>query len=85
MSARWFDKSGNESASRPRVLSGLPGREYMPHMPPLQEHGAPDRRFVLPFCFKNNSGTRTTHHLVLVTKHFKGYDLMKGIMAQANI
>ena len=37
-------------------------------------------RYVLPFCFKNVRGTRTTHHLILVTKHFKGYDVMKGIM-----
>jgi three-Cys-motif partner protein len=41
-------------------------------------------RFVLPFCFKNESGTRTKHHLILVTKAFKGYDVMKGIMAQSS-
>lgn len=41
-------------------------------------------RFVLPFCFKNETGRRTKHHLILVTKHFKGYDVMKGIMANAS-
>lgn len=41
-------------------------------------------RYVLPFCFKNEEGTRTKHHLVLVTKHFKGYDVMKDIMAKAS-
>ncbi|MBZ5710421.1 three-Cys-motif partner protein TcmP [Nannocystis pusilla] len=41
-------------------------------------------RYVLPFCFKNESGKRTTHHLILVTKHFKGYDVMKEIMAKAS-
>lgn len=41
-------------------------------------------RYVLPFCFKNDAGTRTKHHLILVTKHFKGYDVMKGIMAKAS-
>lgn len=41
-------------------------------------------RFVLPFRFRNETGTRTTHHLILVTKHFKGYDLMKDIMAKAS-
>jgi three-Cys-motif partner protein len=41
-------------------------------------------RFVLPFGFKNDSGRRTTHHLILVTKHFKGYDVMKEIMAAAS-
>lgn len=41
-------------------------------------------RFVLPFCFKNASGRRTSHHLILVTKHFKGYDVMKEVMAKAS-
>lgn len=42
------------------------------------------KRYVLPFGFKNESGRRTTHHLVLVTEHFKGYDVMKDIMARAS-
>ena len=41
-------------------------------------------RYVLPFCFKNEHGTRTTHHLILVTKHFKGYEVMKDIMAKSS-
>lgn len=41
-------------------------------------------RYVLPFCFKDKRGTRTTHHLVIVTKHFKGYEVMKDIMAKAS-
>ena len=44
----------------------------------LKEMGG---KFVLPFCFKNASGQRTSHHLIFVTKHFKGYEVMKGIMA----
>lgn len=36
---------------------------------------------VLPFTFKNSSGTRTSHKLIFVSKHFKGYSIMKGIMA----
>lgn len=39
-------------------------------------------RFVLPFCFKNDQGSRTSHHLIFITKHFKGYEIMKGIMAK---
>jgi three-Cys-motif partner protein len=39
-------------------------------------------KFVLPFTFKNQNGTRTSHKLVFVTKHFKGYEIMKGIMAK---
>jgi three-Cys-motif partner protein len=40
--------------------------------------------FVLPFCFKSETGKRTKHHLVFVTKHFKGYEVMKEIMATAS-
>ena len=39
-------------------------------------------KYVLPFCFKNEAGTRTSHHLILVTKHVKGYEIMKEIMAK---
>jgi three-Cys-motif partner protein len=39
-------------------------------------------KFVLPFRFKNSSGTRTSHSLVFVSKHFKGYEIMKEIMAK---
>jgi hypothetical protein len=45
----------------------------------LKELGA---AFVLPFTFKNERGTRTSHHLIFATKHFKGYEIMKGIMAR---
>ncbi|MDP2038095.1 MAG: three-Cys-motif partner protein TcmP [Ignavibacteria bacterium] len=37
--------------------------------------------FVLPFCFKNENGKRTSHHLFFVSKNFKGYEIMKEIMA----
>ena len=39
-------------------------------------------KYVLPFCFKNDSGNRTSHHLIFVSKHFRGYEIMKGIMAK---
>src|ERR1019366_8574219 len=38
-------------------------------------------KFVLPFKFKTASGTRTSHSLIFVSKHFKGYEIMKDIMA----
>lgn len=38
-------------------------------------------KFVLPFRFKNETGSRTTHKLVFVSKHFRGYSIMKGVMA----
>jgi three-Cys-motif partner protein len=37
-------------------------------------------KFVLPFRFRNAEGTRTTHHLFFVSKHFRGYDIMREIM-----
>lgn len=38
--------------------------------------------YVLPFTFKNSSGTCTSHKLVFVSKSFKGYAIMKDIMAK---
>jgi three-Cys-motif partner protein len=38
-------------------------------------------KYVLPFTFKNTTGVRTSHKLVFVTKHFRGYEIMKDIMA----
>jgi three-Cys-motif partner protein len=39
-------------------------------------------RFVLPFTFKDEHGRRTMQHLIFVTKHFRGYEIMKEIMAK---
>lgn len=38
-------------------------------------------KFVMTFRFKNEKGTRTSHYLVFVTKDFKGYSIMKDVMA----
>lgn len=45
----------------------------------LREMGG---EYVLPFCFKQESGKRTSHHLIFVSKHVKGYEIMKDIMAK---
>jgi len=45
----------------------------------LRELGAP---YVLPFRFRNDRGARVSHHLIFVSKHFKGYEIMKEIMAK---
>ena len=37
-------------------------------------------QYVLPFRFKNDIGTRTSHHLIFLSKSFRGYDIMKEIM-----
>lgn len=39
-------------------------------------------KYVLPFTFKNAAGSRTSHKLVFVSKNFKGYEIMKDIMAK---
>jgi hypothetical protein len=41
-------------------------------------------KFVLPFRFRNENGSRTQHHLIFVSKHVLGYTVMKGIMARAS-
>jgi three-Cys-motif partner protein len=43
----------------------------------LEEMGG---QFVLPFRFRNAEGTRTTHHLFFVSKHFRGYEIMREVM-----
>ena len=45
----------------------------------LQKMGAV---YVLPFRFKDHRGSRTSHHLIFVSKNFKGYEIMKEIMAK---
>lgn len=44
----------------------------------LKKYGS---RYVLPFRFKDVKGKKTSHHLIFVSKNFKGYEIMKGIMA----
>jgi len=38
-------------------------------------------KYVLPFRFKRDRRTRTSHHLIFVSMNFKGYEIMKGVMA----
>ncbi len=45
----------------------------------LKSYGS---RYVLPFRFKNEKGHRTSHHLIFVSKHLRGYSIMKDIMAR---
>lgn len=37
---------------------------------------------VLPFRFTTEGGKRTSHHLVFVSKDFKGFEIMRNIMAK---
>lgn len=45
----------------------------------LKEMGG---QYVLPFRFRHEVGNRTSHHLIFVSKHVKGYEIMKEIMAK---
>ena len=38
--------------------------------------------FVLPFRFRDERGTRTSHYLIFVSKHIRGYNIMKDIMGE---
>jgi hypothetical protein len=44
----------------------------------LKEMGG---KYVLPFCFKL-SANRTSHYIIFVSKHVRGYEIMKDIMAK---
>lgn len=39
-------------------------------------------KYVLPFTFKRPDGSRTSHHLIFVSKHPLGYKIMKSVMAK---
>ena len=39
-------------------------------------------RYTLPFTFKDARGRRTSHRLIFVSKNFRGYEIMKDIMAR---
>jgi three-Cys-motif partner protein len=47
----------------------------------LQEKGG---KYILSFRFRSEHGNRVSHHLVFITKHHLGYDIMKSIMAKAS-
>ena len=76
---------GEERANKLRQkLAALPSHEREAAIvealsEALRELGA---EYVLPFCFKDENGTRTSHHLVFATKHPLGYRIMKEIMAK---
>ena len=38
--------------------------------------------YILPFCFKDESEKRTSHYLLFISKDYKGYEIMKNIMAK---
>lgn len=79
------DLFGEERAKRLRkeVIELSPidreGRIIYEHKEALKEALG---KFVLPFCFKTVDGSRTSHYVIFVSKDFKGYEIMKEIMAK---
>ena len=47
-----------------------------------QEQAGADKVYMLPFCFKAKKGSRTSHYIIQVTKHVRGFMLMKDVMAK---
>ncbi len=45
----------------------------------INELGFP---FILPFCFKEEAGKKTSHYIIFISKNDKGYEIMKNIMAK---
>lgn len=45
----------------------------------LKDMGA---QYLLPFRFRGGQGNRISHHLIFITKHPRGYEIMKEIMAR---
>ena len=39
-------------------------------------------RYTLPFCFKDESGKKTSHYIIFISKNDKGYGIMKNTMAK---
>lgn len=78
---------GIERARRLRErLAGLaPGEREPAIIEALCEAmGELGAKYVLPFCFKDDRGVRTSHHLVFATKNPVGYGIMKDIMAKVS-
>jgi hypothetical protein len=76
---------GKERADRMRaelVMLSAAARELMIVEELCRALNPTGDRLVLPFRFKNDRGSRTSHHLFFVTKHFLGYHIMKGVMAR---
>lgn len=45
----------------------------------LQDKGG---QYVVPFCFKKDDGSKTSHYLIYVCKDFRGFEIMRSIMGK---
>ena len=80
MNALFGEERGN--ALRKKLSGLLPAERESLIVEELADSLKEMRAFVLPFAFKNEKETRTTHHLIFASKDFKGYEIMKEIMAK---
>ena len=74
---------GEERADilRHRLNNMLPNEREQTILNELAETLSENRKnFVLPFRFIRPKGERTSHYLILVSKHVLGYTIMKNIM-----
>jgi len=39
-------------------------------------------KYVLPFCFQRTRKYHTSHYIIFVSKNFKGFEIMRGIMGK---
>lgn len=71
---------------RPRLLALSPDEREVTIIEELsqaiQSINRDQPRYVLPFRFRKEDGTRTSHHLIFVSKGFRGYELMREVMAE---
>lgn len=76
---------GEERAAklRPKLnLLSPPERELIVVEELCQAIKSYGTRYTLPFRFRDSKGKRTSHHLIFVSKHVRGYEIMKDIMAR---
>ena len=63
-------------------LNNPPRREMMIIEELCQAIKSYGGHYPLPFRFRDATGNRTSHHLIFVSKNFRGYEIMKDIMAK---
>jgi three-Cys-motif partner protein len=77
-----FGEERADALRKKLELNNPPQRELMIVEELCQAIKSYGGRYTLPFRFRDAMGKRTSHHLIFVSKNFRGYDIMKGIMAK---
>jgi hypothetical protein len=84
VAARMDALFGRERAHdlRQKMIGLTPGEAEQVILQALAEAVEEGERMTCRYTFKNNAGTRTSHHIILVTKSPRGIQIMKQIMAK---